>query len=111
MCAAGAVVSSWSLLIRRLQRACRQAEAPLIVLCKFAGPALIIQRFPTRCATAHASRSVLGASLRLYSSSRAVCRAAAIPRTGAGSDPTPLSATPSFFRIFFNFLLGCFVVG
>src|SRR6516225_10140217 len=36
----GAVVSAWSLLIRRPQRACRQAETPLIVLCRFPGPAL-----------------------------------------------------------------------
>src|SRR5262245_14720807 len=31
-----------SLLIRRLQRARRQAETPLIVLCRFAGPALYL---------------------------------------------------------------------
>ena len=36
----GAVVSSWSLLIRRLQRARCQAEIPLIVLCKISGPPL-----------------------------------------------------------------------
>jgi hypothetical protein len=36
----GAVVCAWSLLIRRQQRACRQAETPPIVLCKFPRPAL-----------------------------------------------------------------------
>src|SRR4029434_5309358 len=40
VCGSGAVVSAWSLLIRRPQRACRQAETPLIVLCRFPGPAL-----------------------------------------------------------------------
>ncbi len=40
MCASGAVVVAWSLLIRRLQRARRQAETPPIVLCRFPGPAL-----------------------------------------------------------------------
>jgi hypothetical protein len=42
VCGSGAVVSAWSLLIRRPQRACRQAETPLIVLCRFPGPALAI---------------------------------------------------------------------
>jgi hypothetical protein len=37
----GAVVSTWSLLIRRQQRACRQAEIPLSALCRFPAPALI----------------------------------------------------------------------
>jgi hypothetical protein len=37
----GALVSAWSLLIRRQQRARRQAETPLIVLCRFPGPALV----------------------------------------------------------------------
>ena len=41
MCGSGGVVCSWSLLIRRAQRARRQAETPLIVLCRFPGPALI----------------------------------------------------------------------
>jgi hypothetical protein len=36
----GAVVSTWSLLIRRQQRACRQAEIPLSALCRFPAPAL-----------------------------------------------------------------------
>ena len=40
MCGSGAVVGSWSLLIRGPQRARRQAETPLIVLCRFPGPAL-----------------------------------------------------------------------
>jgi hypothetical protein len=40
VCGSGAVVSAWSLLIRRPQRACRQAETPLIVLCRFPGPVL-----------------------------------------------------------------------
>src|SRR4029450_5778835 len=40
VCGSGAVVSPWSLLIRRPQRACRQAETPLIVLFRFPGPAL-----------------------------------------------------------------------
>src|SRR4029450_3592566 len=41
VCGSGAVVSAWSLLIRRPQRACRQAETPLIVLCRFPGPVLL----------------------------------------------------------------------
>src|ERR1019366_6874226 len=36
----GAVVCSWSLLIRGAQRARHQAETPLIALCRFPGPAL-----------------------------------------------------------------------
>jgi hypothetical protein len=39
-CGSGAVVLSWSLLIRRAQRARCQAETPLIVLCRFPEPAL-----------------------------------------------------------------------
>jgi hypothetical protein len=39
-CGSGAVVSTWPLLIRRHQRACRQAEIPLIALSKFPRPAL-----------------------------------------------------------------------
>jgi hypothetical protein len=45
VCGSGAVVSAWSLLIRRPQRACRQAETPLIVLCRFPGPVLIYRKF------------------------------------------------------------------
>jgi hypothetical protein len=41
VCGSGAVVCSWSLLIRRAQRAHCQAETPLIVLCRFPEPALI----------------------------------------------------------------------
>ena len=40
MCGSGAVVCSWSLLIRGAQRARHQAETPPIVLCRFPGPAL-----------------------------------------------------------------------
>ena len=40
VCGSGAVVCSWSLLIRGSQRARRQAETPLIVLRRFPGPAL-----------------------------------------------------------------------
>jgi len=40
VCGSGAVVSSWSLLIRRHQRARRQAEIPLIALSKIPEPAL-----------------------------------------------------------------------
>ena len=43
MCGSDGVVLSWSLLIRRAQRARRQAEIPLIVLCRFPGPALTQQ--------------------------------------------------------------------
>src|SRR5665648_627817 len=39
-CGSGVVVCSWSLLIRWAQRARCQAETPLIVLCRFPGPAL-----------------------------------------------------------------------
>jgi len=42
VCASGAVVVAWSLLIRRLQRARRQAETPPIVLCRFPGPPLCV---------------------------------------------------------------------
>src|SRR4030095_3137726 len=45
VCGSGAVVSAWSLLIRRPQRACRQAETPLIVLCRFPGPVLTSHDF------------------------------------------------------------------
>jgi hypothetical protein len=45
----GAVVFAWSLLIRRQQRARRQAETPPIVLCKFPRPALdIVAKVPER---------------------------------------------------------------
>jgi hypothetical protein len=37
------LVSAWSLLIRRHQRARRQAETPPIVLCRFPGPALCFE--------------------------------------------------------------------
>jgi signal transduction histidine kinase len=40
VCGFGEVVCSLSLLIRRAQRAHCQAETPLIVLCRFPGPAL-----------------------------------------------------------------------
>src|ERR1035437_8841469 len=40
VCGSGAVVCSWSLLIRGAQRARHQAETPLIALCRFPGPAL-----------------------------------------------------------------------
>jgi Na+/H+-dicarboxylate symporter len=40
VCGSGAVVSTWSLLIRRHHRACRQAEIPLSALCKIPEPAL-----------------------------------------------------------------------
>jgi RNA-directed DNA polymerase len=40
VCGSDGVVLSWSLLIRGAQRARRQAEIPLIVLCRFPGPAL-----------------------------------------------------------------------
>jgi hypothetical protein len=40
VCGSGAVVSSWSLLIRWAQRARCQAETPLIVLFRFLRPAL-----------------------------------------------------------------------
>jgi hypothetical protein len=40
VCGSGAVVCSWSLLIRGPQRARRQAEIPLIGLSRFPGPAL-----------------------------------------------------------------------
>src|SRR5664280_1927879 len=40
VCGSGGVVCSWSLLIRRAQRAHCQAETPLIVLCRFPEPAL-----------------------------------------------------------------------
>jgi hypothetical protein len=43
----GAVVSTWSLLIRRQQRACRQAEIPLSALCRFPAPALFIDKYKT----------------------------------------------------------------
>jgi hypothetical protein len=43
----GAVVFAWSLLIRRQQRARRQAETPPIVLCKFPRPALNINLLAT----------------------------------------------------------------
>ncbi len=43
MCGSDGVVLSWSLLIRRAQRARRQAEIPLIVLCRFPGPALYLK--------------------------------------------------------------------
>jgi hypothetical protein len=46
VCGSGAVVSAWSLLIRRPQRARRQAETPLIVLCRFPGPALQVEYRP-----------------------------------------------------------------
>src|SRR6516225_3364257 len=51
VCGSGAVVSAWSLLIRRPQRACRQAETPLIVLCRFPGPALYftLRRLSKKC--------------------------------------------------------------
>ena len=42
MCGSDGVVLSWSLLIRGAQRARRQAEIPLIVLCRFPGPALFV---------------------------------------------------------------------
>jgi len=41
VCGSGPVVVAWSLLIRRAQRARRQAETPPIVLCRFPRPALI----------------------------------------------------------------------
>jgi len=44
----GAVVLAWSLLIRRAQRARRQAEIPHIVLCKFPGPAQISPAWESR---------------------------------------------------------------
>src|SRR3974390_2152150 len=40
VCGSGAVVVSWSLLIRRHQRARCQAEIPLIALCKMPEPPL-----------------------------------------------------------------------
>jgi hypothetical protein len=40
VCGSGAVVASWSLLIRRHQRARCQAEIPLIALCKIPEPLL-----------------------------------------------------------------------
>jgi len=40
VCGSGVVVCSLSLLIRWAQRARCQAETPLIVLCRFPGPAL-----------------------------------------------------------------------
>jgi len=40
VCGSGAVVCSWSLLVRGAQRARYQAETPLIALCRFPGPAL-----------------------------------------------------------------------
>jgi hypothetical protein len=40
VCGSDVVVCSWSLLIRQAQRARCQAEIPLIVLCRLAGPAL-----------------------------------------------------------------------
>jgi hypothetical protein len=45
VCASDEVVSAWSLLIRRHQRARCQAEIPPIVLSKFPEPAL----FGSRC--------------------------------------------------------------
>jgi len=42
-CGSGVLVSAWSLLIRRHQRARRQAETPPIVLCRFSGPALCFE--------------------------------------------------------------------
>jgi hypothetical protein len=45
VCGSGAVVSTWSLLIRGAQRARRQAEIPLIGLCRIPGPALFLIRF------------------------------------------------------------------
>jgi len=39
VCGSGAVVCSWSLLIRWAQRARCQAETPLIALFRFPGPA------------------------------------------------------------------------
>jgi len=44
VCGSGVVVCSWSLLIRWAQRARCQAETPLIVLCRFPGPALLNPR-------------------------------------------------------------------
>jgi hypothetical protein len=43
VCGSGAVVCSWSLLVRGAQRARYQAETPLIALCRFPGPALLSQ--------------------------------------------------------------------
>src|SRR5215470_5843954 len=45
VCGSGAVVASWSLLIRRHQRARCQAEIPLIALCKIPEPLLCFQIF------------------------------------------------------------------
>jgi hypothetical protein len=44
VCGSGAVVSSWSLLIRRHQRALCQAEIPLSALSKIPKPPLSVQR-------------------------------------------------------------------
>jgi hypothetical protein len=44
VCGSGAVVSSWSLLIRWAQRARCQAETPLIVSFRFLRPALYTSR-------------------------------------------------------------------
>jgi hypothetical protein len=45
-CVSAAVVSAWSLLIRRHQRARRQAETPPIVLVKFPEPPLPSTGYP-----------------------------------------------------------------
>src|ERR1035437_8052011 len=58
VCGSGAVVCSWSLLIRGAQRARHRAETPPIALCRFPGPALTTAPTPLSSARSIPLRSM-----------------------------------------------------